>query len=806
MIRSTVGEALTELKTRVDAAAFARSRYGIVLDSHGKGRCPHPERHSNGDANPSFQLHKGNFKCWSQGCFGEKGVDVFGLVEELDGVRLTEAKRVVEEYAGGSGGSLPGEPGADDRGSAPKPVLEGPRRVTARYEYLDRAGDLRYTVARSEGGGKPKSFRIKPKGIRAEDRILYRLPELEEGEPVVVVEGEKCADALVGVGLTATTCACGSGAWLPHYADSLRDLPVVVWGDNDAPGQKFADEVLRSLAGVAATVCVVSPSDGLPEGGDCVDALGLWGEVEVRQMVLEARSWVPPDSSEADATGQDKATRKKDTRPALPASAADLRDILEETWDALEAYGSPPRLLRLGSALVMVRETDGEVGLRRLSADGLREELARAARWYTWRKIGGQLVQMDAYPPLPLARVILAGDLSRLPALSRIVRSPIMAPSGRIVDQGGYEAETKTWCVPGAEMPPVPDAPSVDQVHQARDLLLGDLLGDFPFVDPADRANILALYLLPFARELIDGPTPLHLIEKPSPGTGASLLLETLGLLVGGSPPAILTEASNEDEWRKRLTSTLLRAPDIIAIDNLRYKLDSAALSAALTARVWEDRLLGSSENVTVPIRCAWAATGNNPAVSNEMARRAVSIRLDPKVERPWERTEFHHPRLGAWVVEHRGRLLQAALTLLRAWDRAGRPEGSASLGSYESWAAAMGGILAVAGVEGFLDNRARFYDRADRESAAWGEFVEAWWKQYGDREVKTRDLWELLEHVDPPRSLGRGNDQSQRVRLGETIAGAVERRFTIDGRQVMLEHTGKKQGAAVYRLMPAEG
>ena len=36
--------------------------------------------------------------------------------------------------------------------------------------------------------------------------------------------------------------------------------------------------------------------------------------------------------------------------------------------------------------------------------------------------------------------------------------------------------------------------------------------------------------LLPFVRELIDGPTPLHLIEKPTPGTGGTLLATVAAL------------------------------------------------------------------------------------------------------------------------------------------------------------------------------------------------------------------------------------------------------------------------------------
>ena len=283
-----------------------------------------------------------------------------------------------------------------------------------------------------------------------------------------------------------------------------------MWGDNDDPGRKFADDVLRSLTGVAASLRVVATPDGLPETGDCVDALELWGEEEVRRLVAEAKPWAPakPDEEVGTARAVPEASGiDSDGRPAIRASAADLGEILDETWHALETYNVPPRLLRFGSTLVVVEETDGEVGIRRLSADGLREELARAARWFCVRAKGGDYVENDAYPPLAVARGILAGDLSRLPALSRIIRAPIMTPRGQIADGDGYEAETRTWCVPGVELPPIPDRPSADQIHRARDLFIGDLLGDFPFVDEADKANILALYLLPFARELIDGPT-----------------------------------------------------------------------------------------------------------------------------------------------------------------------------------------------------------------------------------------------------------------------------------------------------------
>ena len=54
-------------------------------------------------------------------------------------------------------------------------------------------------------------------------------------------------------------------------------------------------------------------------------------------------------------------------------------------------------------------------------------------------------------------------------------------------------------------------------------------------------------------------------------------------------------------------------SPEVVVIDNIRGTLDSAAVSSVLTSTVWGDRRLGVSELVHLPVRCTWAATGNNP-------------------------------------------------------------------------------------------------------------------------------------------------------------------------------------------------
>ena len=229
--------------------------------------------------------------------------------------------------------------------------------------------------------------------------------------------------------------------------------------------------------------------------------------------------------------------------------------------------------------------------------------------------------------------------------------------------------------------------PTPQQIAAARSLLLDDLLGEFPFVGEAERAHALALLLLPFVRPMISGPTPLHMVEKPAPGTGATLMVDAISIVATGTSASVMVEGRDEDEWRKRLTAKLREIPSILLIDNLRRQLDASSVAAALTAPYWEDRVLGKSEMVRFPIRCVWIATGNNPQFSNEIARRMVRIRLDPHEDQPWLREGFRHPNLLAWVWQNRARLVAACLTLGRAWIAAGMPRHQKTIGSFEGWA-----------------------------------------------------------------------------------------------------------------------
>lgn len=112
-----------------------------------------------------------------------------------------------------------------------------------------------------------------------------------------------------------------------------------------------------------------------------------------------------------------------------------------------------------------------------------------------------------------------------------------------------------------------------------------------------------------------------------------------------------------------------------------------------------ELRVLGKSEVPSLPWRAQILATGNNVAIRGDTARRVLVARLESDLENPEDRTGFLHYPLLPWVEAERVRLVAAALTILRAYVIAGRPDvGVRSWGSFEGWSRVIASALVYAG------------------------------------------------------------------------------------------------------------
>ena len=212
---------------------------------------------------------------WTDRATGDGG-DIFDLIAVYLGANVqTDFPRVLQ-HAADLIGRAPSAPTRKARKEAPVDDL-GP--ATAKWDYHDASGHLLAVVYRYDPPGRKKEFRPwdakRRKMAPPEPRPLYNQPRLAAADRAVLVEGEKCAEALIAIGVVATTAMHGANApvdktdWSP-----LAGKAVVIWPDRDKPGWEYAMAAAQAALAAGAMTCdVLLPPDDKPDGWDAADAV-----------------------------------------------------------------------------------------------------------------------------------------------------------------------------------------------------------------------------------------------------------------------------------------------------------------------------------------------------------------------------------------------------------------------------------------------------------------------------------------------------------------------------------------------------
>jgi hypothetical protein len=340
-----------------------------------------------------------------------------------------------------------------------------------------------------------------------------------------------------------------------------------------------------------------------------------------------------------------------------------------------------------------------------------------------------------------------------------------------------------------------------------------EVVADFPFEAPIHEAAWVAALLTPLARFAFAGPAPLFLVDANVRAAGKGLLLDCISRVVTGERFTVATYTDDEDELRKRITAIALAGDRLVLFDNLEGNFGNAVLDAALTGTAWKDRVLGANRMAEAPLYMAWYATGNNVSIAADTARRVCHIRLESDKERPEERRDFRHPDLLAWVGRERQRLLAAALTILRGYFVAGRPDQRLpAWGSFEGWSSVVRAAVVWAGLPDPAETRLRLQERADVTAEGMGALLAAW--EAMDPERRGLTVAEVVHKVfkEPPSPapdfiadlkdaieslVGRGDAQ----KLGYKLRGARRRIF--NGR--FLDRVGLEHKAVRWAVFPAQ-
>lgn len=139
------------------------------------------------------------------------------------------------------------------------------QKIVASYDYVDEEDKLLYRKLR----WTPKGFTVQQASgrndLRGVKKVLYRLPAIINADGwVFVCEGEKSVEAIVGLGLNATTAPFPTGKWLSSYSKSLQGKRVCILPDNDSAGERYAGKASSSLLGVVKELRIVKlPAVGI---------------------------------------------------------------------------------------------------------------------------------------------------------------------------------------------------------------------------------------------------------------------------------------------------------------------------------------------------------------------------------------------------------------------------------------------------------------------------------------------------------------------------------------------------------------
>ncbi|WP_180684174.1 phage/plasmid primase, P4 family [Tepidicella baoligensis] len=212
---------------------------------------------------------------WTDRAEGSGG-DVFHLIGAHFGVDVQGDFARVLDLAEDLVGRAPTAP---PRKAAKKTPIDDLGPATAKWDYLDAQGQLIAVVYRYDPPGRKKEFRPwdakRRKMAPPEPRPLYNQPGIKEAAQVVLVEGEKCAQALIETGIVATTAMHGANApvdktdWSP-----LAGKAVLVWPDRDKPGWEYAVQAAQAILSAGAKSChILYPPEEAADGWDAADAV-----------------------------------------------------------------------------------------------------------------------------------------------------------------------------------------------------------------------------------------------------------------------------------------------------------------------------------------------------------------------------------------------------------------------------------------------------------------------------------------------------------------------------------------------------
>lgn len=258
-----------------------------------------------------------------------------------------------------------------------------------------------------------------------------------------------------------------------------------------------------------------------------------------------------------------------------------------------------------------------------------------------------------------------------LPPLAGVVRQPYFRESdGELITQAGYDAGSHRFGVFDPRQFVIPE-PTPENARAAL-AMLEELLAEFHFVSPTDKAAALSAMFTAVVRPTLDFAPAFH-SKAHVYGSGKSYLNQLIGLFAGSADNHKVSYPTTAEEATKVILSLLLASPAVIDFDDMSSDwIPHGTINRILTSDKITDRILGVSKTATVGTRTLFLGSGNNVGPVRDLLRRVLTIHLDPRCATPATLSYSRNPV--ETVRKNRGVYVAAVLTIILAWRKAGSP------------------------------------------------------------------------------------------------------------------------------------
>lgn len=447
-----------------------------------------------------------------------------------------------------------------------------------------------------------------------------------------------------------------------------------------------------------------------------------------------------------------------------------------------------------------------------VSSPVLKMQLSEALTYLKYVRTRGQWE--PCAPPEDVVNAIHTLKSWGLPGLAGIGETPILRADYTIAEDSGYDPKTRYWISLSETFPRVKSAPTQTEARAAF-AQLAEVFQDFAFAEPGQACVPIAAILTMLARPcLADASVPGFAFDAPTGGEGKTLVTDTIATIATGRPASRTAYPHSDEEAGKVLGAYALRGASLISIDDVKRPLGGENLDRILTARGEVDfRMLGKTEVV----RRAWLAillfTGNNITYLGQMARRVCSARLQSGEERPQDRSGWTHDPLLPWVKAHRPELVAAALTIVRAYIVADRPDMRlGTWGSMEEWAALIPPAIVYAGGANVLEHRPKDVDDTADSEALRAVLVEIR-RLCAMHNTVTSGMTAGEIHAQAGtdlkaalRALAECPSDLSAVQIGVRLGAVRGRPITVEGRKLSVEKVPDPHRATASRWRVKDG